>query len=91
MEGIKEEQRCVVRFLAAECAGTREIHRRMSAVYGEHCMSLTSVHEWQKRFHEGRISLQDDSRPSKAHRSITSDVIVRICGLIRENRRITEE
>ena len=91
MEAIKEELRGVVRFLAAECAGTREIHRRMSAVYGEHCMSQTSVHKWQKRFREGRTSLQDDLRPGKAHRAITYDVIVRIYGLIRENRRITEE
>ena len=46
MEANKEEQRSVVRFLVAESAGTREIHRRLSAVYFEHCMSLTSVHEW---------------------------------------------
>jgi len=50
-----------------------------------------SVHEWQKRFREGCTSLQDDSRPGQAHRAITPDVIARIDGLIRENRRITEE
>ena len=60
MEASKEEKRGVVRFLVAEGAGTRTIHRRMSAVYGEHCMSLTSVHEWQKRFRERRTPLQED-------------------------------
>ena len=35
MEASKEEQRGMVRFLVAEGAGTREIHRLMSAVYGE--------------------------------------------------------
>ena len=54
-------------------------------------MSLTSVHEWQKRFREGRTSQQDDSSPRQAHRAITLNVIARIDGLIRENRRITEE
>ena len=54
MEASKEEQRGAIRFLVAERAGAREVHRLMSAVYGEHCMSLTSVHEWQKRFGEGR-------------------------------------
>ena len=44
MEASKEEQGGVVRFLVAEGAGTREIQRRMSDVYGEHCMSLASVH-----------------------------------------------
>ena len=81
----------MVRFLVAEGAGTREIHRRMSAVYGEHCMSLISVHERQKRFCEGRTSLQDNSSPGQAHRAIMPDVIARINDLIRENRRITEE
>ena len=91
MEASKEKQRGVVRFLVAEGAGTREIHRRMFAVYGKHCMPLASVHEWQKRFREGRTSLQDDSSPGQAHLAITPDVIARIHGLIQENRRITEE
>ena len=68
----------------AEGAGTREINDRMSAVYGEHCMFLTSVREWQKRFCEGCTVLQDDSRPGQAHRVITPDLIARIDGLIRE-------
>ena len=58
-------------FLVAEGAGTREIHCRMSV--GEHCMFLTSLYEWQKRFGEGRTSLQDDSCPGQAHRVITPD------------------
>ena len=85
MEANKEEQRGVIRFLVAKGAGTRGIHCCMSAVYGEHCMSLTSVHEWQKRFHEGRTSLQDDFRLGQAHRAIMPDVIAQIDDLIREN------
>ena len=49
------------------------------------------MQEWQKRFHEGRTSLEDDSRPGQAHRAITPDVIALIDGQIRENRRIREE
>ena len=45
IEATKEEQKGVVRFLVAEGAGTREIHPGISAIYGEHCMSLTSVLE----------------------------------------------
>ena len=91
MEASKEEQRGGIRFLLAEGAGTCEIHRHMSAAYGAHCLSLTSVHEWQKRFREGCTSLLDDSRPGEAHRAITPNVIVRTNGLNRENRRIIEE
>ena len=42
MEESKEEQRGVIRFLVAGCAGTHEIHRRMSADYGKHRTSLAS-------------------------------------------------
>ena len=44
MEASKQKQRGVVRFLVAEGAGAHEIHR-ISAVYAEHCMSLTRVAE----------------------------------------------
>ena len=91
METSKEEQSSVVHFLVAEGAGTREIHRRTSSVYGEHCMTLTSVHEWLKGSHEGRTSLQYDSCQGQAHRAIKPNVIVWIDGLIREYRRITED
>ena len=91
MEASIEGQRGVLRFLVAESAGTREIHHRMSVVYDKYCMSLTSVHEWQKRFREERTSLQGDSHPGQVHRAITSDVIARINALTQENRRITEE
>ena len=91
MEASKEDQRGVVLFLVAESTGISKIHGLMSAVYGEHCMSLTSLHKWQKRFREGCTSLQDDSRLGQVHRAITPHVIARIDGLIWENRRITEE
>ena len=90
MEANTEEQRGVVRFLVADGAGTREICL-LFAVYGERCISVTSVHEWQKKFREGHTSLQEDSRPVQAHRAIAPDVIVRIDGLIQESQRITEE
>ena len=68
MKASKEEQRGVVCFLMAKGAETYEILRCMSAVYsGKYCMSLTRVHEWQKRFHEERTSLQDDSHLGQAH------------------------
>ena len=90
MEASKEEQRGVVHVFVAEGAGTREIHSRMCAEYGEQCMSLTGVYEWQKTFREGYTSLQDDLLPGQDHRDITPDVVARIDGLIREIRRITK-
>jgi transposase len=85
METGKEEQRSVVRFLTAEGVERREIHRRMSVVYGEHSVSHLHVLAWHKRFREGRVSLQDNACPGQARHIITPDVI----GHIRANWRIT--
>lgn len=57
----------------------------MSAVYGEHCMSLTSEHEWQKIFHEVYTPLQDNSHPEQAHQTTMPDVTARIDDLIQDN------
>ena len=77
---LKKEQRGVVRFLTAEGVGGTDIHRRMSQVYGEHCMSLARVKAWHKRSREGRVSSADDARVGTSHR-ITDDVVQLVDGV----------
>lgn len=89
MDAPKEEQRGVVRFLTAEGVSQQEISRRMTAVYGEHCMSLATVKRWSKRFTEGRESCKDDPRPGQSHLAITPDTIAQVDELIRQERRIS--
>ena len=70
MEASKQEQRDVVRFLVL-------LEEAKFIVACLLCMYLTSVHEWQKKFREGRTSLREDSRPGQA---ITPHVTARIDG-----------
>ncbi|GFS94399.1 hypothetical protein TNCV_2014331 [Trichonephila clavipes] len=56
MQASKKEKRGVIRFLAAEGNGGREMHRRMKAVYGEYSLYRYSVGEWNKRFLGRRCS-----------------------------------
>ena len=81
MEASKEKQRGVVRFLRAEGVGGMDIHRRMSQVYGEHCMYLARVKAWHKRLREGRVSLADDARSGTPHR-ITDGIVQLVDGLV---------
>jgi len=60
-----EEQRGVVRFLWAEGVKPVEIHRRMSAHYGESTMSQRKVYEWAKRFKSGRTRVSDEGRSGR--------------------------
>jgi hypothetical protein len=45
----------------------------LKSVYGEECLSRTSVFEWRKRFKAGRESLQDDERKGRPSASRTEE------------------
>jgi response regulator of citrate/malate metabolism len=89
MYAPSEEQRGVIRFLTAEGVNQHEIHRRMKAVYGEHCLSLTATKRWSKRFSEGRVSVKDDERPGQTHRVITPETIAKVDALLQDNRQVS--
>lgn len=91
MEASKEEQRAVIRFLTAEGESAAGIHRRMLAVYGEHCLCESAVRKWSARYHLGRTSVKDDPRPGQAHVVITEENCAAVDELIRANRRITKD
>ncbi|GBN89926.1 hypothetical protein AVEN_227610-1 [Araneus ventricosus] len=65
MQASKKEQRGVIRFLAAEGVGSREMYRWMKAVYGVYSLSRSTVVECRKRFLEGRELLEDDACPGQ--------------------------
>ena len=37
----------------------------MKKVYGDDCLSRSRIHEWFKRFQEGRKALEDDERSGR--------------------------
>ena len=58
-----------------------DIHRRMSQVYGEHCMFLTRVKAWNKHFREVWVPIADDARSGTPHR-VTYDIVQLDDGLV---------
>ena len=48
-----EEQRAVIRYLAAEGVKPSKVYRRMSSQYGSSCLNQRNVYKWIKRFKEG--------------------------------------
>ena len=52
----KEEQRSVIRFLWSEGVSGAEIHRRLSAQYGNSVLPQRSVYEWIEKFENVRTS-----------------------------------
>ncbi|GFQ76771.1 uncharacterized protein TNCT_527381 [Trichonephila clavata] len=71
------KQRGVIRFLAVEGVGGRDMHRRMKALYDGYSL-CSSVVEW-------RELLEDDTRPGQAHWVITLELNT----LVLDNHRNT--
>jgi hypothetical protein len=40
----------------------KDIHKEMLPMYGEHCLSRQSVHDWVQKFSEGRTSIEGEHR-----------------------------
>jgi hypothetical protein len=53
----KEEQRSVVSFMSSEGVKPIEIYLRMKVQYGDACLSLQQVYEWNRKFRNGVSSV----------------------------------
>ena len=45
---VRFKQHDVIEFLTAEKVPPIEIHRRMQAIYGDHCVDVSTVRHWMK-------------------------------------------
>ena len=54
----KEEQRSAIRLLGSDGVNPSEIHRRMKVQYGDACLSLQQVYDWDREFKSGVLSVQ---------------------------------
>ena len=92
LEGVThEEQRAVIRFLAAEGIKPSEVYRKMSAQYGSSCLNQRNVYKWIKRFKEGRTSIKDEPRQGRPSEVNPPEKQQAVNDLILAERRITVE
>ena len=56
---VRFKQRTVIEFLSAEKVPPIEIHRRMQAIYGDHCVDVSTVRRWVRRFKDGELGQAD--------------------------------
>ena len=45
----------------------------MKKVYGDDCLSRSRIHEWFKRFQEGREALEDDERSGRPRNVVNEE------------------
>jgi len=85
----KLELRGVIRFLWAQGKRPAQIHREMSAVYGDDFMSLENVCKWVTQFADNRTSLDESSNSGRPRTSVTPANSVRVETVVQEDRRRT--
>jgi len=81
------EIRSVIRFLHAKRVPPIDIHRQLTEVYGEKCISVQHVRKWCREFSEGRTEVHDEQRSGRP--SVSDDVVDKVERILLEDRRIT--
>ena len=75
-------------FFYSEGAKPIEIHRRMNVQYGDACLSLQQVYEWNKKFMNGISSVTVSPRRAQAHPVVTPEATATVEAIVKENRRV---
>jgi hypothetical protein len=76
MQG-KEQRECI-RFSVLLYKSPAETLRMTEEAYGKAVMNKTQVHEWHKRFHDGRASVSDYPRCGQPSASTNDENIERV-------------
>ncbi|GBO05837.1 hypothetical protein AVEN_141793-1 [Araneus ventricosus] len=87
-QSIVCEIRSVNHFLKAKVVKAAETHRHVSEVYEESIMREGMVRKWVRVFKDDHTSEHDEER-SERPSVITEDLVQKVYGKVRENRRVT--
>jgi transposase len=77
-----EEQRSVVRFLWAKGLNAKDIHKEIFPVYDGKCLLLKAVHNWVKKFSQGRLKVADDAQSRHPVEIVTEPTVQQVEELI---------
>ena len=83
------ELRAVIHFLTAKNETATDIHRELTFVYGEGCMSIQMVRRWRVLFLEGRENVHDELRSGRPTTVTANNAVVAIRNVVEEDRRVT--
>ena len=90
---VRLKQRAVIEFLTAEGCAPSNIHRRMTAVYGDACVDVSTVRRWARTVKDqnpAASNLHDQHRSGRPATASDDDHQHQVDELIRGNRRIKQ-
>ncbi|CAK1601570.1 unnamed protein product [Parnassius mnemosyne] len=83
----KCEVQAVIQFLRARKLPPVEIHRQLTEVYGEECMSVQHVRKWCRAFAKDRTEVQDEERSGRP--PVSDAIVEKINSELLKNQRVT--
>ena len=69
---VRFKQLAVIEFLTVEKVCPIEIHRRMQAIYGDHCVDVSAVRHWVRRFRDEELGQANLSDKTQSGRPVTA-------------------
>jgi transposase len=75
-------------FLWTKGLNTNDSHREKFPVYGGKCLSRKAVHNWVKKFSQGRSKVADDALPGRPVEIATEAAVQQVEELIRADTRL---
>lgn len=83
------EQRVCIKFCVRNDISGANCVEMLQRCYGDDTMARSNVYKWHKTFQEGREEVEDEHRPGRPSTSKTDENIVKIKGLVLQNRRFS--
>jgi hypothetical protein len=60
----------------------KDIHKEMFPVYGGKCLSHKLIHNWDKKFSQGRSKVTDNAQPGRPVETVTEATVQWVEALI---------
>lgn len=84
----KLEYRAVIKFFVLDGLTPKEIHPKLTKVYGDSAPSMSTVKKWAAEFKRGRTSLEDDPREGRPKTATTPETIEKVHDIVLDDRRV---
>ena len=86
-----DDQRAYIKIETLRGKTPTEIHSSLMEVCGVETVDRSTISRWAQRFHEGRLSIENDPKSGRP-RTLTDDQSVeRVLQILEEDRRMTCE
>jgi transposase len=83
-----EDQRSYIKIETLRGKRPTEIQSALREVCGEQTVDRSTVSRWATRFHEGRVSINDDPRPGRPKTSTDERSVKLMADFLEADRRV---